>query len=163
MKIAACVAAGGICFSGMLACWAQAPENDQFANRIVLSGNSITFTGTLAGATIESGEIQVYNANSESVWWSWTATESTPVTLTVLEVSADTFMRDYLAIWLPTNVSGFPTNISPTALLWLDSSVTLPCLKFQAVAGATYQIQLIGSSGSMGRVSGSTGRRRTLP
>jgi hypothetical protein len=40
--------------------FAQTPANDDFANRIVLSGSSISFGGSLAGATLESNEPAYY-------------------------------------------------------------------------------------------------------
>jgi hypothetical protein len=43
------------------------PVNDNFADRIPLTGSSLTITSTLAGATYESAEI---NALGGSVWWS---------------------------------------------------------------------------------------------
>src|SRR5258708_5235118 len=61
------------------------PPNDNFADRIVLSGNFITFSGTLAGATVESEEPDLYYSADHSVWWSWTAQESAAVTIDVLE------------------------------------------------------------------------------
>src|SRR5215813_12717626 len=65
--------------------FAQTPANDDFANRTVLSGSSISFSGSLAGATIETGEIRspfywTVGANG-SVWWTWTAPASTTVVL----------------------------------------------------------------------------------
>src|SRR5437867_9493702 len=134
MNVVGCLVAAVICFGGALACLGQAPPNDQFANRTILAGNSLTFTGTLAGATIDPdvGEVVALYLSGlfQSVWWSWTASESLPVTVTVVEFSADTFMRDYLAVWLPRDLSfGFPTNdtpIAPVAALRLDSTVNLP-------------------------------------
>jgi len=41
--------------------FAQTPANDDFANRTVLSGSSISFTGSLAGATLEPNEPSYYS------------------------------------------------------------------------------------------------------
>src|SRR5438552_1042024 len=59
------------------------PQNDNFADRIAISGSSITVTGALAGATIEAGEPALFcsTTSAGSVLWSWTALESTPVTV----------------------------------------------------------------------------------
>src|SRR5947208_17193148 len=61
------------------------PANDDFANRTVLSGSSITFTGTLAGATYESAETNHFDliSGSGSVWWTWTAPASSHVVVTM--------------------------------------------------------------------------------
>ncbi len=44
------------------------PENDNFANRLPLSGSSVRFSGTTEGAGPEGGE-----GTASSIWWSWTA------------------------------------------------------------------------------------------
>src|SRR5262245_33953557 len=51
------------------------PPNDAFANRIGLTGSSITFTGTLVGATYEAGDGSVPGValSGGSIWWTWTA------------------------------------------------------------------------------------------
>src|SRR5947209_11155950 len=45
--------AGGLLIMVTMVLNAAPPPNDHFADRIVLTGSSITFTGTLAGATLE--------------------------------------------------------------------------------------------------------------
>src|SRR6266481_2620971 len=79
----------------------QTPPNDNFADRTVLAGNNIVFTGDLSGSTIEPNE-PVFDgyyfpstAITHSVWWSWTATESGPVTLAALTYSEDTYIQGY--------------------------------------------------------------------
>src|SRR5436190_22675530 len=88
---------------------AAAPPNDNFVDRIVLSGNLIAFDGTLVGATREQagdqGEVWPGTGGwYGTVWWSWTAGESVPVTLTVkrmnaapktAEMSGETLGQDY--------------------------------------------------------------------
>lgn len=56
-------------------CRAQSPPpNDDFTNRIVLTGTNTVMVGTLAGATLETNEPVVStNAIGGSVWWTWTA------------------------------------------------------------------------------------------
>ena len=77
---------------GLSRAQAAPPPNDNFTNRIVLSGTDVSFDGTLAGATVESGEIMpppsfVTAAQTESVWWDWTATESGTVLIQITNVS----------------------------------------------------------------------------
>jgi hypothetical protein len=81
----------GICvvvLAWIIRVFAQAPPNDDFANRIVLTGSSITFTGTLVGSTIESGEgfAQGYypGPGGGSVWWTWTTPVTTRVVIEIL-------------------------------------------------------------------------------
>src|SRR5690348_15085888 len=72
-----------IWLTGVCAGFSQTPPNDDFANRIQLSGNDVTFTGSLAGATIEPYEWAdclcwpYAYFHPVSVWWSWTPTNST--------------------------------------------------------------------------------------
>src|SRR5689334_13534558 len=62
------------------------PMNDNFSDRIVLEGSSVTFTGALAGATLEPLESDWTYARERagSVWWSWTAPGSAPAIVQVL-------------------------------------------------------------------------------
>src|SRR5258705_5412560 len=64
------------------------PANDNFANRIALTGSSITFTGTLVGSTIETGEgfAQGYypGPGGGSVWWTWATPQTTRVVIEIL-------------------------------------------------------------------------------
>ncbi len=55
---------------------AAQPVNDDFANRISLSGTRITTTGTNVNATREDGEPKMppdYPQRWRTLWWSWTA------------------------------------------------------------------------------------------
>src|SRR5579871_3345576 len=55
------------------------PPNDNYSNSIVISGTDVTFSGTLAGATIENFREESYYEDwfgygaTGSVWWNWTA------------------------------------------------------------------------------------------
>src|SRR5204863_1694452 len=106
-QIAACAAV--VLLIGRCICLAEPPPNDDFANRIVLSGNDITFTGILAGATTEygspGGEPEVYwgcGASFPSVWWSWTANETSPVILEAIDSIGDAY-QCCMAVWPPPN------------------------------------------------------------
>jgi len=62
------------------------PANDNLTNLTVLTGNFVRFTGTLVDATIEPDEMQQYSfshSGDRSVWWRWTATDPSPVTIYV--------------------------------------------------------------------------------
>lgn len=53
---------------------ATAPDNDQFANRIPLSGDVAGFQANLAAATLEPGEPRISgNTLGRTLWWTWTA------------------------------------------------------------------------------------------
>src|SRR5258706_9921487 len=74
---------------------AQAPPpNDNFADRLVLTGSFLTTSSTLVGATFEGVETNNSIApffggpqTGGSVWWTWTAPQSSAV---VIEL-----VRDY--------------------------------------------------------------------
>src|SRR5580765_6375266 len=63
-----------ICVFPVLSIGQSAPPNDAFANRTVLTGSSVSVAGTLAGATLESPEINGSvppgaQSSGGSVWW----------------------------------------------------------------------------------------------
>jgi hypothetical protein len=75
---------------------ASAPENDRFANRIVLTGASLTVTGSTVGANKESGEPDhAGNSGGQSVWWSWDAPDDGEVQITTDGSSFDTLLGVY--------------------------------------------------------------------
>jgi hypothetical protein len=123
------------------------PPNDNFVNRIVLQGNKVAFSGTLAGASYEPGEVY---GNAQTVWWSWTATETGPVAIEFWNIRrAAPFSNSdytYLTVYNPTNLAlGFPTNDYPVKtvarMVFLPDNVH-PTLIFTGYVGQTYQIQL---------------------
>src|SRR5258708_5638673 len=63
------------------------PQNDNFVNRTTLTGSSVTFSGSLAGATLESAEATNVNwrpyGATASVWWTWTAAATGPVVISM--------------------------------------------------------------------------------
>jgi len=62
------------------------PDNDNFASRVVLAGEELTFVGQNRFATRETGEPAVPGAGGNaSVWWSWTAPVGGYLTLQVTE------------------------------------------------------------------------------
>lgn len=129
---------------------AAPPPNDNYANAIALTGSSVRFTGTLAGATIEDYEFQgTWVYGSGTVWWTWTATDASPVTLYVEAASTPTYSHEGVVIWqLPGPFVDFlqarPT--SSIAELPIPTAAIDPYLTFVPHAGSNYQIQLVGSS-----------------
>jgi hypothetical protein len=131
------------------------PPNDNFSNRIVLSGTSLTFSGTLAGATLESNEplggtltnIAAENP-TQSVWWTWTAPQSSLVILEMTGASFDTVGSGGgslagCAIYDTTNIFA---GAEPITNMTLDLSRLCPTLTFEAEQGSNYQIQMIGNN-----------------
>ena len=72
------------------------PPNDNFANRITLSGSSITTTNQNLGATLEPGEPLHHGYyGGKSVWWKWTSPGSGFVTIDTIGSLFDTILAVY--------------------------------------------------------------------
>lgn len=115
-----------------------APENDDFVNRTILAGNSLSVSSVVAQATIEPGES--FHGNSvfqlQSLWWGWTAPDSEFLTLTV-------------------NYTGFP---APRLAVYQGSAVDVLTLitnnqgtnpvrvSFPVTSGVEYQIAVSSST-----------------
>src|SRR6266850_2439388 len=132
---------------------AAPPPNDNFTNLIVLSGNFVRFSGTLAEATIEQDEMQhSYFANGDrSVWFRWTATDPFPVTIYVERSSTVVGYPD------TDGVAVFPHDgpitrfldfwpWGPTPTLTLSTAKVHADLSFVPTPGRDYYIQVIGKS-----------------
>ena len=111
--------------------------NDNFTNATVLTGNDIVFTGSLLGATSELGEpagepVTFIDFSARSVWWSWTAPTSGPVTLVSTSYGQDTATQGEsvcLAVYSATN--GLAAATPPAlACMRLDSMLKNLALSF---------------------------------
>jgi len=138
-------------------CLGQTPPNDNFTNAIPLYGNSVIFTGTLVNATYEPGESQRVDRFFEggSVWWSWTATNSTRVVISMVpQDTTNYYAYAYcaFAVHSATNV----TDITDDSQLdWNFVDVVYPAgynphlihryVSFPATAGTTYYIRALGN------------------
>jgi len=129
----------------MRLCAQSAPPNDNFANAIRLTGDSVSTTGRNTGASKEPGEPDhAYNPGGKSVWWSWTATQpgyltvSTAGSVSTNGSELDTLLAVYTgtAITALTEVgSNDDDPFSPT----LTSMITI-----RVTPGATYRIAVDG-------------------
>src|SRR6266446_2795877 len=122
-------------FTASSLCSAEPPPNDNFANRIVLTGNDITFTGTVAGATSESTanawEVGYFSScPAWTVWWSWTATQNSPVVLQALDSPKDFTCGGSIpcmTVWPAPNPAGtFPLATNQAEFSWLTSVSVQP-------------------------------------
>jgi len=73
------------------------PANDRFVNRIPLMGTNVSVIGENFVATKDTGEPAHWGGESggKSVWWSWTATNSRPVTISTAGSDFDTVLAVY--------------------------------------------------------------------
>ncbi len=130
---------------------AAAPPNDAFANRIDLGNTSpVTANGSNVDATVETGEPKP-NSATNSVWWRWTAPSSG-----LAEINTTGSLIADFPFPLDTELAVY-TGTSLTGLIRLaendDSGVLATSLvKFPAVAGTTYVIQVGGINGDEGSI-----------
>ena len=125
------------------------PVNNNFANRINITGNNTVVAGTNVGATAETGEPNTLGiSGGKSVWWSWTATTSGTVTVSTAGSKFDTT----LGVYSGTSVSGL-TVISANDDENLRGNVLTSKVTFFALAGITYQIRVDGYRGASGAIT----------
>ena len=102
-----------------------APENDNFASRIPLDGLNLRRFKPSAGASTETGEPGLRPSHAgATLWWSWTAYDSSPVTLSTATGAS---------------ISVF-TGSSLNALTTVASA--LFTLRFEPQPGVTYSISV---------------------
>jgi subtilisin family serine protease len=117
------------------------PINDDFAARVVLSGSSVTGSGTTVGASFEAGEpnhsmLPVYC----TVWWSWTA----PATGTYHVNTLGTKVGAILGVYTGASVNAL-TKIASVA-----NSANGNRLDLAATAGTTYHFVVAHAQGMNG-------------
>ena len=122
------------------------PANDNFENRIALTGVIVTADGQNYGATAQTSEPAHagYNAK-KSVWWSWTAPKDGYVMISTEGSSFDTILGVYTGNTLSqlTAIAGSDDS--------LDGSLSAK-VYFKAVAGTTYHIAVDGYNGASGTI-----------
>lgn len=132
---------------------ASPPVNDEFTNRVVLTGASITFTATLAEATLGflepiTDDCSGFGSPSGNVWFEWRGASSGPVYI-IPESSTTNHFKDTLTVWAVTNdfygqdVWGLPK----AACMILGTSIYLPVWGFQVRPDLIQIIRVQGVSG----------------
>jgi chitodextrinase len=112
------------------------PPNDDFANRILLSGMFLLTPAYTYDATVEPGENTSPPGSAYgSVWWSWVAPASGKVTIACSRSAAD--MGVYIGSTL-SNLTVIATNVA---------NQSFPQLTFDALHGVEYQIALVSPRG----------------
>lgn len=113
---------------------AAAPPNDNFANRISLSGTNLTRLATNVAATREAGEPQHFSSpTSNSVWYTWTAPSSGGAVVTVTNTSFNVD-NPVLAVYTGSSLASL-VRLSSNSTDANDARVV-----FTAAAGQAYQI-----------------------
>jgi hypothetical protein len=134
------------------------PPNDNFSNAIVLTGTDVTFSGTLAGATVEDQrEVGTFDnmigeSANQSVWWTWTAPISTILNFEILNSSyvnpGAPGIGAGFVVYNATNGGTSPDGLVLPALGMeiIDSRLAPQTLSIPVVAGSNYYIQLVGET-----------------
>ncbi len=119
------------------------PPNDNFANRIALTGATANATGTNTGATGEVGE-PAQSGQLNSVWWTWTAPTTGNYTFDTLGSGYDTYLSLFTG-----------SDFSSLALVAADDDAGgnfASLISLNAIAGETYQIAVDGYSSATGPI-----------
>lgn len=102
------------------------PANDDFENRIELNGGYVRGSAWTVGGTMQARELRAStNSAGTTLWWSWTAPNDAPVTVSAQNSEGVPFVTVYTGESLETLV--LITNGSPSVV-------------FTPVAGQTYSI-----------------------
>jgi len=120
--------------------------NDDFANATPVVDPFLTVHGSNIGATRQAGEPAHYATQvGHSVWWSWQASASAPVTISTTGSQFDTLLSVYSGPTLSTlALVAEDDDPSPGTL---QASVT-----FEAKAGTVYRIAVDGYDNQIGNV-----------
>lgn len=123
-------------------------SNDMFAGRRQIRGNAVQVSGSNAGATREPGEPNIAGVSGgKSVWWTWTASVSGPVTVSTAGSSFDTT----LGVFRGSRVNAL-TRVAVNDDANYARNVLTSRLTFHAVAGQSYEIAVDGFDGAAGSV-----------
>lgn len=129
-----------------LAATAAAQTNDNFADRLTLSGAVVSTTGNNATATAETGEpAHAGNTAVKSLWWQWRATAFGRLTVSTAGSNFDTT----LGIYTGTGVANL-TEIGSSDQTNTDSTSLTTVF---VAPGMTYYIAVDGYLGATGKAS----------
>lgn len=121
--------------------------NDLFVNRFLITGQTNSVIGVNTNASKEIGEPNhAGNDGGRSVWWSWVAPASTPVTINTLGSGFDTILGVY------QGTSGGALTL--VAADERSAGSGLSVVTFEAVQGVEYQIAVDGFNNGSGAAAG---------
>jgi len=121
--------------------------NDLFGNRYPITGQNTTVVGVSTNASKEAGEpFHSGNRGGRSVWWSWVAPASGPVTLNTFGSTFDTL----LGVYLGSAVGNLTEVANATPSYGEGRSI----VTFDAVQGVEYQFAVDGYNNGVGALAG---------
>ncbi len=121
------------------------PLNDLFENRIVLAIGSTQTTGNNRNSGSQPGEpLNPSVSGGQSVWWEWNAATSGSATITTAGSNFDTTLAVYTGYGTLASLSLIGSND--------DTGGPTSSVSFDAIAGASYYLQVDGYRGAQGDV-----------
>ncbi|MEG4626401.1 M12 family metallo-peptidase [Microcoleus sp. w1-18aA5] len=122
-------------------------SNDNLEKAKTVSGSSFSTTGLNVNGTKQTGELNhADNSGGKSIWWSWTAPSSGPVTVSTAGSSFDTLLGVYTGGSVSSLATVASNNNDPAG-----GQTSL--VNFTATAGTTYKIVVDGFGGSSGYIN----------
>jgi uncharacterized repeat protein (TIGR02543 family) len=122
------------------------PPNDNFANRILMTGNATTVSGFNDGATLEPQEgLHNDSYGGKSVWWSWVSPGPGIVTVDTIGSRFDTTLAVYTGSAL--------ANLTEIASDDDGAPNYNSTVSFYTKSGVTHQIAVDGYDGAPGNIS----------
>lgn len=119
---------------------------DDFESALPLFGTYVSVQATNVGFTKQAGEpFHAGNPGGKSIWWTWTAPESGPVTIS----TAGSTFNTLLAVYTGSDVSQLALQASDNNAL---GGTNRSRLSFNALAGVTYRITVDGFNGASARI-----------
>ncbi|HXG48041.1 MAG TPA: Ig-like domain-containing protein, partial [Methylomirabilota bacterium] len=149
MRQSRCLLAGVLLFALAPVRGSSAPPpNDAFADRLPLAGAVVSTSGSNVDATLEGGEPAHWPATpgGKSVWWTWTAPNSGPATITTAGSDFDTLLAVYTGASLG--------SLSLVANNDDTNGTSRSGVQFTAAAGTVYQIAVDGFGSGANAASG---------
>jgi hypothetical protein len=135
----------------------SAEPNDDFANRLPLSGYPTVF-GSNVNATLEPDELLIPRSpeiplhtdwyGSRSVWWTWTAPEDADIEMSTLGSDFNTC----LAVYTGTALTNLAVLKCSAEEVFGNNGVNTSRLTLKANAGTDYQIAVNGISDAHGMI-----------
>jgi hypothetical protein len=129
------------------------PANDNFVHAFILSGPDDSRTGdTNVAATLQAGEAPTVAGQTAgtSVWYFWTAPQSTAVTIDTATSDFDTLLGVYTATTAPATVDAL-TEVASNDNVGAGDLTSK--LAFPVTAGTVYRIRVDGHPGVTGTIN----------
>ncbi len=140
---------------------ATRPSNDDFANATLISGSSVTVSGSNLNATSENGEplLSYKSSATTTVWWKWIAPENGSIQIDTVGSTFDTVLGVYKGSSVSSLVKAGENSEDDDSG---GSGNTSKCT-FDCTSGTTYHICVAGYNGKSGSITLHVAFERQVP